>query len=75
MQLFRSEDDIIEWSAVTGRPKGAVFSPIQLWELAVRWYDDRLQFDWYRRTVAERQAILDEVGLTGDFWNLSPAAE
>ncbi|MCG8350543.1 MAG: hypothetical protein MI924_22475 [Chloroflexales bacterium] len=44
---------------------------MQLWELAKRWYDDRLQFDWYRRTVAERQTLLNEAGLTGESWNLS----
>ena len=69
MQLFSSEEAVYEWS--TGRPKGAVFSPMQLWELAKRWYDDRLQFDWYRRTVEERQTLLNEVGLTGESWNLS----
>ena len=70
MQLFRSEEDIAEWSAGTGVPVGARFPPEQLWALAKRWYDDRFDIDWRRRSVAERQAILDEVGLIGDFWRL-----
>ncbi len=41
-----------------------------LWELARRWYDDRLRPDWRRRTIAERAGILVDVGLTGDFWRL-----
>ena len=43
-----------------------------MWALARRWYDDRLDLDWRRRTPAERQAILDAVGLTGPFWSLEP---
>jgi hypothetical protein len=42
-----------------------------LWALASRWYDDRLSPDWQRRTPAQRQAIFDEVGLTGDFWSIT----
>ncbi len=52
-----------------------MISPEQLWELGRRWYGDRLQFDWRRRTLAERQAILDAVGLTGDFWDLSASRD
>lgn len=71
MQLFRSEEEIDAWSKTTGHSKGAVFSPGQLWELAKRWWDDRLEFDWSRRTIAERQDILGDVGLTGEFWDLT----
>jgi len=71
MQLFRSGEDLSEWSEATGIPIGAEFPPEQLWQLARRWYDDRFEPDWRRRTVEERQAILTEVGLTGDFWSLA----
>jgi len=30
-----------------------------------------LDLDWRRRTPAERQAVLDVVGLTGAFWSLT----
>ncbi len=40
------------------------------WELGRRWYDDRLDPEWRRRTPAERQAILHDVGLTGPFWQI-----
>ena len=73
MQLFRSEEEVDEWAESTGHPKGAVFSPGQLWDLARGWYDDRLDLNWRRRTVAERQAILTAVGLIGEFWNLETA--
>ncbi len=71
MQLFRSEDEVNVWSAETGHSKGAVISPERLWTLANRWYDDRLRLDWRRRSIVERQAVLDAVGLTGQFWDLS----
>lgn len=74
MQLFRSEEDVDRGAARTGHAKGAVFSPEQLWELAKRWWDDRLDLDWQRKPVAIRQGILDEVGLTGPFWRLETAA-
>ncbi len=70
MQLFRSEEDVVDWSETTGIPIGAVFPPEQLWELAKRWYDDRFDFDWKRRPVDARQALLHQAGLTGEFWSL-----
>ncbi len=74
MQLFRSEDDVDEWARTTGHPKGAVFSSDRLWDLARGWYDDRLQLEWGRKTLDERQAILTAVGLTGAFWDLESAS-
>ncbi len=71
MQLFRSEEDVMAWSAATAVPVGAIFSPEQLWQLAIHWYDDRFELGWSRRTVGERQVILEEVGLTGEFWSLT----
>jgi hypothetical protein len=42
----------------------------QLAELARRWYGDRLDPAWRPRSRDESQAILDAVGLTGEFWRL-----
>ena len=42
----------------------------QLAELARRWYGDRLDPGWRPRSRDESQAILDAVGLTGEFWRL-----
>jgi hypothetical protein len=39
-------------------------------ELARRWYGNRLDPAWRPRSLAESQAILDSVGLTGQFWRL-----
>ena len=63
MRLFRSEEEA---------PAGGATVPIeQLNELAKRWYGDRLARDWRPRTRSESQAILRDVGLTGDFWELT----
>lgn len=48
-----------------------MFDLARLWSLATVWYDDRLNSAWRRRTIPERQAILEAVGFTGSFWNLT----
>lgn len=70
MLLFRSEEDLDRWSSETGIPRGEAFDPARLWVLAQSWYDDRLDRDWHRRTLPERQALLTAAGLTGEFWTL-----
>jgi len=49
---------------------GSIFSPEQLWRLGRTWWDDRLELDWRRKTVPERQELLRSAGLTGEFWQL-----
>lgn len=68
MPLFRSEEHVERWLA--GRPPGATLPVSQLAALARVWWHDRLAPDWRPHTRAENQAILDGVGLTGDFWRL-----
>jgi hypothetical protein len=64
MLLFRSEEDI-------GSPRGGVMTTAQLHDLAQRWYGDRLDPGWRPRTLDRSQAILESVGLSGDFWRLA----
>jgi hypothetical protein len=61
MRLLRSGSEVTE---------GELVDLPTLAELARRWYGDRLSPDWRPRTLQESQAILDSVGLTGDFWRL-----
>ena len=68
MNLFRSEEHIDRWLA--GREPGATLTVATLNELARRWWGDRLSPDWLPHSRDENQAILDAVGLTGDFWRL-----
>jgi hypothetical protein len=43
----------------------------KLSELAHAWYNDRLAPDWRPHSRAQNQAILEGLGLTGEFWRLS----
>jgi hypothetical protein len=63
IRLFRSEEH--------APAEGVTVPARQMWELALRWYGDRLDPDWSPRTPAESQEILDRVGLRGPFWSLS----
>jgi hypothetical protein len=68
MNLFRSEEHIERWLA--GREPGATITVTELSELAHAWWGDRLAPAWRPRTRAQNQAILDGLGLTGEFWRL-----
>ncbi len=68
MNLFRSEEHIVRW--LDGRESGATITVAKLSELAHAWWDDRLSANWRPHTRDENQAILDRLGLKGDFWRL-----
>jgi hypothetical protein len=68
MNLFRSEEHIEQW--LGDRPPGATTSVATLSALAHAWWSDRLSPDWRPRPRDASQAILDRLGLTGDFWRL-----
>jgi len=68
MHLFRSEEHVERW--LGGRPGGATIPVTQLAALAEAWWGDRLDPAWRPHTRDQNQAILDGVGLVGDFWRL-----
>ena len=68
MNLFRSEEHVVGW--LGARTPGATITSAKLSELAHAWWDDRLAPDWRPHTRDENQAILDRLGLTGEFWRL-----
>ena len=68
MLVFRSEDHVDRWLA--GRPRGAIMSIAKVAELAEAWWWDRLDPSWQPQTREQNQAILDRLGLTGEFWRL-----
>ena len=63
MRLLRSEEEIPE--------QGEAIPIEQLDRVARRWYGDRLEPGWRPRTREESQRILEEEGLSGDFWRLA----
>jgi hypothetical protein len=68
MNLFRSEEHLERWLA--GREAGATTTVAKVCDLAHEWYEDRLDPDWHPHTLEQNQAILDRLGLTGEFWRL-----
>ena len=70
MNLFGSEEHVARHAEARGVAGGATTTAATLCELAHAWWGTRLAADWRPRTRDESQAILDGVGLVGDFWRL-----
>ena len=68
MNLFRSEEHVARW--LGDRVPGATLPVDLLSALAHSWWGDRLSPDWTPHTREHNQALLDDLGLTGDFWRL-----
>ena len=68
MNLFRSEEHVDRW--LGDRKPGATIPVTTLSELARDWWSDRLAPGWRPHTRDHHQAVLDRLGLTGDFWRL-----
>lgn len=72
--FFRSEEHVDNWCRKMDISKGAVLSLEQSWKLARGWYHDRLDLRWHRLSNEKAQKVLEEAGLTGDFWQLDPSS-
>ena len=70
MVFLRSEEHLRRWLDANGLEPGASLSAPELNALARAWWWSRLDPGWRPRTAAESQAILDDLGLTGEFWAL-----
>ena len=70
MVFLRSEEHLKRWLAANGWEPGASMSAPKLNELARRWWWTRLDPDWRPRPLAESQASLAGLGLSGGFWQL-----
>jgi Alkylmercury lyase len=70
LRMFCEERHARDWAGRQGGAVGALVGLPTLWELARRWYGDRLEPGYRRKSVPEYQAILTDLGLTGDFWRL-----
>jgi hypothetical protein len=68
MNLFRSEEHVTRW--LGDRPPGATLPVATLAALAQAWWGDRLAPDWTPHSREQNQAILDGLGLSGEFWRL-----
>ena len=70
MLLFRAEEHIERWCRAHGVARGRTLTPEQGRQLACGGYKDKLKPEWRRHTLEETETLLDEVGLTCEFWNL-----
>ena len=68
MNLFRSEEHVSRW--LGDRRPGATLPVPTLSALAHAWWGDRLAPTWRPHSREHNQAILDRLGLVGDFWRL-----
>ncbi|MGH3371048.1 MAG: hypothetical protein ACRDPR_13725 [Nocardioidaceae bacterium] len=68
MNLFRSEEHLNRW--LGDREPGVTISVTKLCELAHAWWGDRLSPDWRPHAREHNQAVLDRLGLVGEFWEL-----
>jgi hypothetical protein len=71
MVFLRSEEHLNRWLEANRWEPGASMTGAELHDLARHWWWTRLDPDWRPRPAAESQAILDELGLTGEFWRLT----
>ncbi|HSI97994.1 MAG TPA: hypothetical protein VK926_06490 [Gaiellaceae bacterium] len=70
MVFLRSEEHLERWLGANGWEPGTTITASRMNELARTWWWTRLDPGWRPRTVEESQAILDGLGLTGEFWAL-----
>ena len=70
MLPFRSEEHVDRWCLARDLPRGGILTPDQGWRLAHGWYKDKVRPDWRRHTLEETEALLEDLAITGPFWNL-----
>jgi hypothetical protein len=70
IRLFCSPSHVQAWAHAGQHPVGEVIASATMWRLAQPWYGNRLDPDWSPRPVAAAQQILEQCGLSGEFWRL-----
>ena len=70
MLFFRSEELLNHWLASRHVERGAVLSILKLWQLSLRWYQDRVSPDYRGRKPEEVEKIFKEAGLTSEYWQV-----
>jgi len=71
MLLFRSEEHAMRWCTTWRHPFAGTLSIDLGWRLAQAWHGpDRRVPDWRRKTLEETEALFDDLGLIGPFWDL-----
>jgi hypothetical protein len=69
MLLFRSEENVNRWCKAHDIAPNPLVSLEQLWQLALRWYSNRLTIESRRPDADEMVEIFASVGLDDPFWD------
>lgn len=69
-QPFHNEAKVDTWCQRHATTKGAVIALPQMWRFASAWYGDYVSQPWRRRSLEEIQSVLEDNGLTGQFWSV-----
>ena len=69
MVYLRSEEHLAAWLGANGWEPGATLSAAKMNELSREWWGTRLDAGWRPRPTDQSQAILDRLGLVGEFWS------
>jgi hypothetical protein len=69
MLFFRSEERVNELCRTKGVPRRPIVTLVQLWQLSVEWYSNRMSPDARRPKPDETRRIFARIGLEGPFWD------
>ena len=58
------------WLARKGQSRGFVATAQAFFDMSKEWYSGRMEENWVVPTPAEREALLERHGFTGEFWQL-----
>jgi hypothetical protein len=70
MVYLRSEVHLSRWLQRNGWEPGATLTAPKMNALSREWWGTRLDPGWRPREAEKSQAILERLGLTGEFWQL-----
>ncbi|GAA3788515.1 alkylmercury lyase family protein [Micrococcus endophyticus] len=70
IRLFCTREHAEQWTAEHAPGQGYVAAARTVWDLAQAWYGDRIDPDFTPHTREHNQRLLEERGLTGEFWEL-----
>ena len=71
MLSFRSDAEVDNWCGRRAIARGTVMDLDLIWSLSQPWYAGRADAEWRGRTTEQVQAVVDSVGLAGNFWDFS----
>lgn len=70
IRMFCSVEHAEQWTTAHAPGTGHIANAHTVWDLAQAWYGDRIDPDFEPHTRDHNQRLLDERGLTGEFWRL-----